>query len=124
MNRSDIQTAKTYIIDGSIIPSQSIMNELYMSYICKYTNINKKMKIKCQVTLDASNEKTIMDNLRTFFNGRTVVIVDHRLSTVKNADQIVVLEKGEIAEIGTHRELIEKKGSYFNLVKDQLELGN
>lgn len=74
-------------------------------------------------SLDATNEKTIMDNLKTFFNGRTVVIVAHRLSTVKKADQIVVLEKGVIVEIGTHRELIEKRGSYFNLVKDQLELG-
>jgi ATP-binding cassette subfamily B protein len=65
-----------------------------------------------------------MDNLGTFFKGKTVVIVAHRLSTVKNADQIVVLEKGEIAETGTHKELVEKKGAYFNLVKDQLELGN
>jgi ATP-binding cassette subfamily B protein len=74
-------------------------------------------------SLDATNEKTIMDNLNTFFKGRTVVIVAHRLSTVKNADQIIVLDKGAIAEIGSHRELIEKRGSYFNLVKDQLELG-
>lgn len=74
--------------------------------------------------LDATNEKTIMDNLGTFFRGKTVVIVAHRLSTVKNADQIVVLEKGEIVEKGTHKELVEKKGAYFNLVKDQLELGN
>lgn len=65
-----------------------------------------------------------MDNLGTFFRGKTVVIVAHRLSTVKNADQIVVLERGEIAETGTHKELVEKKGAYFNLVKDQLELGN
>jgi len=74
--------------------------------------------------LDATNERTIMDNLGTFFKGKTVVIVAHRLSTVKNADQIVVLEKGEIAETGTHKELVEKKGAYYNLVKDQLELGN
>jgi ATP-binding cassette subfamily B protein len=65
-----------------------------------------------------------MDNLGTFFKGKTVVIVAHRLSTVKNADQIVVLEKGVIAETGTHKELVEKKGAYYNLVKDQLELGN
>ena len=65
-----------------------------------------------------------MDYLGTFFRGKTVVIVAHRLSTVKNADQIVVLERGEIAETGTHKELVEKKGAYFNLVKDQLELGN
>ena len=74
--------------------------------------------------LDAKNEKTIMDNLGSFFKGKTVVIVAHRLSTVKNADQIVVLEKGEIAETGTHKELVDKKGAYFNLVKDQLELGS
>ncbi|MFH0842572.1 MAG: peptidase domain-containing ABC transporter [Bacteroidota bacterium] len=73
--------------------------------------------------LDAMNEKTIMENLGSFFKGRTVVIVAHRLSTVKNADQIVVLEKGMIVETGTHKELIEMKGSYYNLVKDQLELG-
>ena len=64
-----------------------------------------------------------MENLGTFFKGKTVVIVAHRLSTVKNADQIVVLDKGEIAETGIHKELVEKKGAYFNLVKDQLELG-
>jgi ATP-binding cassette subfamily B protein len=74
--------------------------------------------------LDSSNEKTIMENLGSFFEGKTVVVVAHRLSTVKNADQIVVLEKGEIVEKGTHNELVKMKGAYFNLVKDQLELGN
>ena len=74
--------------------------------------------------LDASNERTIMENLGSFFTGRTVVIVAHRLSTVKNADQIIVLDKGEIKEKGTHKELVERKGHYYNLVKDQLELGN
>lgn len=73
--------------------------------------------------LDANNERAIMENLRHFFKGRTVVIVAHRLSTVKNADQIVVLEKGKIVEKGTHRELTKIKGAYYNLVKDQLELG-
>lgn len=73
--------------------------------------------------LDSNNESTIMLNLNDFFAGKTVVIVAHRLSTVKNASQIVVLEKGEIAEIGTHRELINKKGMYYKLVKNQLELG-
>jgi ATP-binding cassette subfamily B protein len=73
--------------------------------------------------LDARNEKTIMENLGMFFTGRTVVIVAHRLSTVRNADQIVVLEKGEVVETGTHRELVDKKRAYYNLVKDQLELG-
>lgn len=74
--------------------------------------------------LDARNEKTIMENLNTFFEGKTVVVVAHRLSTVKNADQIVVMEKGELVEQGTHKELVEKKGAYYNLVKDQLELGS
>lgn len=75
-------------------------------------------------SLDSNNEKTIMENLSNFFKGKTVVIVAHRLSTVKNADQIVVMEKGEIVEKGTHKELISMRGAYFNLVKDQLELGN
>lgn len=74
--------------------------------------------------LDARNEKTIMENMGSFFRGKTVVIVAHRLSTVKNADQIVVLDKGEVVEAGTHKELVIKKGAYYNLIKDQLELGN
>lgn len=74
--------------------------------------------------LDANNERAIMENLEEFFQGRTVVVVAHRLSTVKNADQIVVLEKGKIVERGTHSELTQLKGAYFNLVKNQLELGN
>ena len=74
-------------------------------------------------SLDAENEKVIIDNLQEFFKGRTVVVVAHRLSTVKNADQIVVLESGRIAETGKHEELIKKKGAYYKLVKNQLELG-
>jgi ATP-binding cassette subfamily B protein len=73
--------------------------------------------------LDANNEKLIMENLEEFFKGRTVVIVAHRLSTVRDADNIVVLEKGRIIEQGRHAELTRKKGAYFNLVKNQLELG-
>ena len=73
--------------------------------------------------LDSTNEKNIMENLNGFFRGRTVVIVAHRLSTVKNADQIVVLKNGEIIEIGSHSELVAKKGDYHNLVKDQLAIG-
>ena len=74
--------------------------------------------------LDANNERVIMENLDQFFKGKTVVVVAHRLSTVKNADQIVVLENGKIVEKGTHSELSKKKGAYYELVKNQLELGN
>lgn len=75
-------------------------------------------------SLDANNEAQIMENLNSFFKGRTVVVVAHRLSTVKNADQIIVLNKGEIVESGSHKQLVEKQGYYFSLVKNQLELGN
>ena len=74
--------------------------------------------------LDANNEKVIMNNLNQFFKGKTVVVIAHRLSTVKNADQIVVLEKGRIIEQGSHSELTALRGSYYDLVKNQLELGN
>ena len=75
-------------------------------------------------SLDASNERAIVENLNEFYKGRTVVVVAHRLSTVKNADMIVVVNKGRIVETGTHTSLIEKRGAYFNLVKNQLELGS
>ncbi|NMC99726.1 MAG: peptidase domain-containing ABC transporter [Bacteroidales bacterium] len=75
-------------------------------------------------SLDANNEKIIMDNLNEFFKGKTVVVVAHRLSTVKNADQIIVLEKGKITEQGNHDSLTQLKGAYYELVKNQLELGN
>ena len=71
--------------------------------------------------LDAENEKIIHDNLQEFFRGKTVLIIAHRLSTVKNADQIVVLRNGQISEQGTHKQLVANKGEYFNLVKNQLE---
>ncbi|MCT4603587.1 MAG: peptidase domain-containing ABC transporter [Marinifilum sp.] len=74
--------------------------------------------------LDANNEKAILESLEEFYRGKTVVVVAHRLSTVKNADQIIVLDKGTIAEQGTHKELTALKGKYYNLVKNQLELGN
>ena len=73
-------------------------------------------------SLDANNERDILENMNVFFKGRTVVVVAHRLSTVKHADKIVVLDKGKIVEVGAHRELVEKKGYYYHLVKNQLEL--
>ena len=73
--------------------------------------------------LDANNEKVIMENLNTFFKDKTAVVIAHRLSTVKNAHQIVVLDQGNIIEKGNHEELIELKGSYYHLVKNQLNLG-
>lgn len=74
--------------------------------------------------LDAKNERAIVENLNDFYKGKTVVVVAHRLSTVKNADQIIVLDGGKVVEVGNHTSLIEKKGAYYNLVKNQLELGN
>jgi ATP-binding cassette subfamily B protein len=74
--------------------------------------------------LDANNEKEIMQKLDIFFKNKTVIVIAHRLSTVINADQIVVLDKGKIIEIGNHTALVEQKGSYFELVKNQLQLGN
>lgn len=75
-------------------------------------------------SLDSENESVIMNNLNSLFDSKTVIIVAHRLSTVKNADQIIVLDKGEVVEIGTHIELISNKSKYFNLVKNQLDLGD
>lgn len=74
-------------------------------------------------SLDANNEKVILENLQQFFRGKTVVVVAHRLSTVKNANQIIVLDKGRIIEQGTHQELISRRGAYLQLVHNQLELG-
>jgi ATP-binding cassette subfamily B protein len=75
-------------------------------------------------SLDANNEKVIVDNLTSFFEGKTVIVVAHRLSTVRNADKIVVIDSGRIVETGSHESLITKKGAYYNLVRNQLELGN
>lgn len=73
--------------------------------------------------LDAKNERAIVENLNEFYKGRTVVVMAHRLSTVKNADQIIVIDGGKVVETGNHTSLIEKRGAYYNLVKNQLELG-
>lgn len=74
--------------------------------------------------LDANNEKVIMENLEQFFKGKTAVVIAHRLSTVKHADKIIVLDKGKVVEEGNHTELVALKGEYYRLVKNQLELGN
>lgn len=74
--------------------------------------------------LDANNEKVIMENLEIFFKGKTAIVIAHRLSTVKHADKIVVLDRGKVVEEGNHSELVDKKGEYYRLVKNQLELGN
>ena len=74
-------------------------------------------------SLDARNERIIMDNLSSFYKGRTVVIVAHRLSTVRNADNIIVLEHGKIVKSGQHNDLLAARGKYYELVQNQLELG-
>lgn len=88
-----------------------------------YKNPNIILLDEATNALDANNETTILKNLNNFFEGKTVIVVAHRLSTVKNAHNIIVLNKGEITELGTHQSLIESKGEYFTLVKNQLELG-
>ncbi|MDE5983067.1 MAG: ATP-binding cassette domain-containing protein, partial [Duncaniella sp.] len=75
-------------------------------------------------SLDAANERAIVENLSRFYRGRTVVVVAHRLSTVRDADNIVVLDRGRVVEQGTHDSLIASRGTYYTLVKNQLELGS
>lgn len=75
-------------------------------------------------SLDANTEKVIVGNMKSFYKGKTVIVVAHRLSTVRDADKIVVLDNGHITESGTHEELIKKEGAYYSLIKNQLELGN
>ena len=88
-----------------------------------YKNPNFLFFDEATSALDANNEKVIMEKLNTFFENKTVVVIAHRLSTVKSAHQIVVLDQGKIVEVGNHQELVNQKGNYYNLVKNQLELG-
>lgn len=89
-----------------------------------YKNPNYILFDEATSALDAENEKMIHDNLQSFFKGKTVIIIAHRLSTVKNADQIIVLKNGEIVEQGNHQSLVDRKANYYKLVKNQLELGD
>lgn len=73
-------------------------------------------------SLDANNEKKVMVNLNDFLKNRTSVIVAHRLSTVKDADNIIVLKNGQVIEQGTHQELLKFKGEYYSLIKNQLSI--
>lgn len=87
-----------------------------------YKNPNYILLDEATNSLDTTNETIIMRNLQKFYSGRTVVIVAHRLSTVRNADKIIVLHHGEIVETGTHETLISHQGIYYQLIKNQLEL--
>ena len=89
-----------------------------------YKNPNYLFLDEATNSLDANNEREIINKLDEFYTGKTVVVVAHRLSTVSHADQIVVLEGGEVIEIGNHKELVDRKGAYYTLVKNQLELGS
>ena len=86
------------------------------------TNNGHKIPRQYKNPVDNLDERVIMENLDNFFKNRTVIIIAHRLSTVKHADQIVVMEEGRIKESGTHQELLQLNGAYYNLVSNQLEL--
>jgi ATP-binding cassette, subfamily B, bacterial len=88
-----------------------------------YKNPNFLFFDEATNALDANNEKVIITNMKQFYKGKTVVVVAHRLSTVRYADQIIVLENGKVVEIGTHAELVDGKKNYYELVRNQLELG-
>ena len=88
-----------------------------------YRNPNYIFLDEATNSLDSVSERAIVDNLSRFYKGKTVVVIAHRLSTVQNAHQIVVLDGGKVAECGCHQSLIAKRGTYYHLVKDQLELG-
>lgn len=131
---SDVANIKDFILDYPLGYNTKIgMEGVGMSVgqkqrilIARAVYKNPEMLFFDEATsaLDANNEKEIMEKLNLFFKNKTVVVIAHRLSTVMNADQIVVLEKGKIVEIGSHQELVDLKGSYFKLVKNQLQLGS
>ena len=110
---------------GSIgIPLSGGQNQRVLIARAVYKNPEFIFFDEATSSLDANTEKSILNNLTEFFKGRTVVVIAHRLSTVKNADQIIVMESGRIVEFGSHLELINEKDKYYSLVKNQLELGN
>ncbi len=131
---SDVANIKTFIEDYPLGYNTKIgMEGVGMStgqkqrlLIARAVYKNPEMLFFDEATsaLDANNEKEIMEKLDIFFKDKTVVVIAHRLSTVMNADQIVVLEKGKIVEIGNHQGLVQLKGSYYELVRNQLQLGN
>lgn len=130
---TDVANIKTFIQDYPLSYNTKIgMEGVGMStgqkqrlLIARAVYKNPEMLFFDEATsaLDANNEKEIMQKLDIFFKNKTVVVIAHRLSTVMNADQIVVLEKGKIVEIGNHQELVKLKGSYYELVRNQLQLG-
>ena len=75
-------------------------------------------------SLDSNNEREIINNLETFLNKKTTIIIAHRMSTVRKADKIIVINNGKVVETGNHKTLIEKKGFYFDLIKNQLEISH
>lgn len=111
----------TKIGDNGIGVSQGQRQRLFIARAV-YKNSDILLLDEATNALDANNEKVIINHLNEYFQGKTVVVVAHRLSTVKNADQIVVLDEGQIVEIGTHEELVSAQGPYYNLVKNQLDL--
>ncbi len=88
-----------------------------------YKNPNFLFFDEATNALDANNEKVIINNMQQFYKGKTVVVVAHRLSTVRHADQIIVMEKGRVVEVGSHADLVEDRKNYYELVRNQLELG-
>ena len=109
---------------GSMHIINSQKGTLYIADTMVYKNPDYIFLDEATNSLDANNERAIVENLDTFYRGKTVVIVAHRLSTVRNADQIVVIDHGKVVETGNHETLTAKRGAYYNLVKNQLELGN
>ncbi len=107
--------------EGISISAGQVQRILLARAVCK--NPSYLFLDEATSSLDANNEKMVIENLDSYFEGKTVVVVAHRLSTVKNADQLIVLDKGEVVEIGSHLELTYKKGIYYTLVKNQLDLG-